>query len=81
MMMSGPAVRPLVVGGARRDGNDFTALPLNSITGAGGESDADISVGDTMAAAGHTLAAACGVSEARRVQRIRAGFAVFDATV
>lgn len=81
MMMSGPAVRPLVVGGVRRDGDDFSAMPINSITGAGGEDDADIEVGDTMAAAGHTLAAACGVSEARRVERIRAGFAVFDATL
>ena len=81
MMMSGPAVRGCVVGGARRDGDDFSALPLNSITGAGGEPDADIAVGDTMAAAGHTLAAACGVREGRRVERIRAGFAVFDATL
>lgn len=81
MMISGPAVRGCVVGGVQRQNEDFSALPINSITGAGGEVDADIEVGDTMAAAGHTLAAACGVAEVRRVERIRAGFAVFDATL
>ena len=81
MMISGPAVRGCVVGGVQRQNGDFSALPINSITGAGGEVDADIEVGDTMAAAGHTLAAACGVPEVRRVERIRAGFAVFDATL
>ena len=73
MLMHGPNVNPGVTGGIRSiDGHRAgEARPINSATG--GTNNTDIPKNQTLASAGKTLMAACGIDENKVNERITTG--------
>lgn len=62
-LMIGKGFRPGVIGGITPQAGDFAALPIDSASGRGMSSGADISFNDTLGALGKTLGAGLGLTQ------------------
>jgi hypothetical protein len=81
MMLSGPGVAPSVIGGIGEGDEGIGALPIDRRSGQGLATGGDISVSESLVAAGRTLARAAGIPDTRLDQRFRFGRAIDAALV
>ena len=69
-VITGKHVRAGVIGGLQAVGNDFGAMPINSVSGAG-SSGGDISLDQSLESVAKTLGAAVGLPESALQKRIK----------
>jgi len=72
MMLSGPGVRPGVIGGIVPKGNDWTSTPIDSVTGVGTE-DGDIPYEQSLESTAKTVGALLGIDAADLDEDINGG--------